>query len=278
MNQEQWPRLESWLHVFPDKLIAQSSALLLMKAWVFQKRLRLFEIPALLDSVEPLLAALPPESANTEHLYGELAALRSYQYFIAADSQQVVRLARQALEGLPEKFLYARSGAIVMQGMGHQMSGDFTRATTTVYQALQDEAFHHTASHIRLLVALCFIYWIEADLPGFHQAATQHLKLSQNVNLPESFAMAHYFLGIFHYQRNDLAAAEHILTEAVNTSPSFNSINFGFSTFALALTYQAREKPEDACEAADTIVALAMETGNTTLLGFAQAFQAELAL
>ena len=278
MNHEQWPRLESWLRLFSDRIIAQHPDLLLMRAWIFQQRLRLFDIPAVLDQVEPLLAAMPHESAATKHLYGEFAVLRSYQYFNAADGHQVIALAQHALECLPEEYLYARSGAVMLLGAGYQMAGDFTTATTVVYQTLQDDAFHHTASHTRLLAALCFIYWFEADLTGFHQAATQHLKLSQDLKLPESLAIARYFLGIFYYQRNDLAAAEQILTEAVNTSSSFNSINFGFSTFALALTYQAREQPEDACEAVDKIVAFAMEAGSTTLLGFAQAFQAELAL
>ncbi|MCP4376012.1 MAG: hypothetical protein GY794_07545, partial [bacterium] len=278
MNQEQWPRLESWLRLFSDKVIARHPELLLIKAWVFQKRLRLFDIPTVLNQVESLLAAMPLESATPKYLYGELAVLRSYQYFNAANGHRVVTFAQQALERLPEESLYARSGTVTMLGLGYQMTGDFTSATTVVYQTLQDDAFHHTASHTRLLVALCFIYWIEADLTGFHQAATQHLKLSKDFKLPESRAIARYFLGIYHYQRNDLAAAEHILYEAVNSSSSFNSINFGFSTFALALTYQAKEQPEDACEAVDKIMAFAMEAGNTTLLSFARAFQAELAL
>lgn len=172
MSQEQWPRLESWLSLFSARIIAKHPDLLLLRAWIFQKRLRLFDIPAVLDQRESLLAAMPPESAAPKYLYGELAVLRSYQYFNAADGHQVVTFAQQALECLPEEYFYARSGAVAMLGVGYQMTGDFTTATTVVYQTLQEEAFHHTASHARLLVALCFIYWIEADLTGFHQAAT----------------------------------------------------------------------------------------------------------
>ena len=278
MNQEQWPRLESWLHLFPDRIIDRNPDLLILKAWVLQNRLRLFDIPAVLDQVEPLLATMPPGSAAAKRLHGEFTVLRGYQYFNAADGHRVVTLAQQALESLPEECLCARGVAVMLLGGGYQMAGDVNTAKRVVYQAVQDDAFHKNSYHTRLLAVLCFIHWLEADLPGLRQTATQYVELSRELTLPESLAMARYFLGIFHYQRNELAAAEKFLTEVVNRSSSFNSLNFGFSAFTLALTYQALDKSEDACEAADTIVAFAMETGNSALLDVAQAFQAELDL
>lgn len=161
---------------------------------------------------------MPPESAAVERLHGELAVLRSYQSFNAADGHGVVTLAQHALERLPEESLYASGGAVTMLGVGYQMTGEFTTAQRVVYQTVQDEAFQNTSSHARLLSALCFLHWFEADLTGFRQVATQYLRLSQDLKLPESLAIARYFLGIFHYQRNDLAAAEKFLIEAVNTS------------------------------------------------------------
>ena len=117
-------------------------------------------------------------------------------------------------------------------------------------------------------------YVVAAIQTLFPTIGHQTLALLNAAELPPGTILAHTLL-------NELArlrSRSSMLTEAVNTSSAFNSINFGFSTFALALTYQAREQPEDAWEAADKIVALAIEMGNSMMLGFAQAFQAELDL
>jgi ATP/maltotriose-dependent transcriptional regulator MalT len=102
MNHEQWPRLEFWLRVFPGHIIDHDPELLLLKAWVFQNRLRLFEIPAVLDQVKALLVTMPPESAATKCLHGELAVLRSYQYYTTAYGDRVVALAGAAAETVDE--------------------------------------------------------------------------------------------------------------------------------------------------------------------------------
>ncbi len=278
MNREQWARLGAWLRFFPDRIVGQYPDLLLLKAWIFQNRLRPFDIPAILEQTEALLKTMPPEAPAVKRLRGEIMVLRSYQCYNAADGQRVLSLAQDALEHLPGECFSARSLAVLLLGAGHQMTGDFTSAQAVLYQALQDDAFQNNSSHTRLLAGLCWIHWLEADLTGMQQIAKQKLTLSQTLKLPESLGIAHYFLGISHYQRNELATAEHILTEAVKSSSPFKNLNLGFSTFALALTYQAEEQAENARNAADKIVSLAIEAGNTTMLKFAQAFQAELDL
>jgi LuxR family maltose regulon positive regulatory protein len=57
-----------------------------------------------------------------------------------------------------------------------------------------------------------------------------------------------------------------------------NSHNFAFSSFAMALIYQALDRPDQAREMVESVVNYAFEMQNISLLQTAQAFQAELAI
>ncbi|MCP4454715.1 MAG: tetratricopeptide repeat protein, partial [Planctomycetes bacterium] len=117
-----------------------------------------------------------------------------------------------------------------------------------------------------------------ADLNGVIQIAREVLNLGQEFTLSESLVHGHYFLGISHYERNELATAQNHLVAVAEAPYVVNAHNFAFSAFALALTYQARGRPDDARRTVKSVVSHALETHNTSLLHVAQAFQAELAL
>jgi LuxR family maltose regulon positive regulatory protein len=75
-----------------------------------------------------------------------------------------------------------------------------------------------------------------------------------------------------------LAAAERNLAAAVNDVKIGNVFNYAHSAFALALTYQAQNRPSEARETAELVVKYSLDTNNVPLLQMAHAFQAELAL
>ena len=127
-------------------------------------------------------------------------------------------------------------------------------------------------------MTFCFLDSIAADLYGAMQSAEQVLKLGQELNLAESIAHGYYFLGHCHYERNELATAEKCLLPVVKGAYIANLHNFTFSSFALALTYQAQGQPAEAREVVETVVGRAIEMGDVSLLQTAQAFQAELAI
>jgi LuxR family maltose regulon positive regulatory protein len=72
--------------------------------------------------------------------------------------------------------------------------------------------------------------------------------------------------------------SEECLLPVVKGAYIANLHNFAFSSFALALTYQAQGRTAEAREVIETVVDRAIEMGDVSLLQTAEAFQAELAI
>jgi LuxR family maltose regulon positive regulatory protein len=94
----------------------------------------------------------------------------------------------------------------------------------------------------------------------------------------ETSTWAHYYLGLVHYQRNELAEAERQLIPIV-LQPSQSHVQCFLSSAAvLALTYQAQSQPDKAREIVEAMASFALQIRDTIALLTAKAFQAELAL
>jgi len=128
-------------------------------------------------------------------------------------------------------------------------------------------------------MSACFIHWLAADLSGLAQAATQVLDGNDGAGLQmETSTWAHYYLGLVHYQHNDLVEAKRQLTPLV-LQPSQSHVQCFLSSAAmLALTYLAEGQPNQAREIAEAMVSFALQIRDTIALLTAKAFQAELAL
>jgi len=262
----------------------------MVESWTLWNQMRLTEMGDVLDRVEPLLAAMPPESTTAKELQGELDALRSVQYFLGAPcdgpralayAQQAPRAlayAQQAIQRIPRQRHSQRGFAIIMLAMSYQMAGDLESAYSVVFDAMSEKEAHRTTFHTRLLIALGFIYWVEADLIRLQQTADQQLKLSQELDLSESIDIARYYLGISHYCHNELTSAERKLAAVVKDINIGNTFNFAQSAFTLALTYQAQGRTSEALDLTELVVSHSLDTNNAPLLQMAYAFQAELAL
>jgi ATP/maltotriose-dependent transcriptional regulator MalT len=94
----------------------------------------------------------------------------------------------------------------------------------------------------------------------------------------ETTTWAQYYLGLVHYQRNELVEAQRQLTPLV-LQPSKSHVQCFLSSAAvLALSYQAQGQLDKAREIAETMVPFALQIRDTSALRAAKAFQAELAL
>jgi LuxR family maltose regulon positive regulatory protein len=275
MNQEQWHRLRRWLGLLPREVVDNDPELLIIEAWLL---IGWEEMAHVAERVGALLANLPPESADIGNLQAEFDTLQSLISYHITDGQQSLALAQRALENLPREFASERGLAVMLESMAYQMLGDLESAHSVIWEALTERATHHHTYHTRVLMTFCFIDSIAADLNGTMQSAEQVLKLGQELNLAESIAHGYYFLGHCHYERNELATAEKCLLPVVKGAYIANLHNFAFSSFALALTYQAQDRPAEAREVVETVVDRAIEMGDVSLLQTAQAFQAELAI
>jgi ATP/maltotriose-dependent transcriptional regulator MalT len=250
----------------------------MLKSWLLYHRIRMADMASMLDQLRPFLNAMPADSADTQRLHGEYAVLRSYQYFVATDVSHMQAQAWQALDLLPREALYARSMAIMLLSTTFQMHGEFTKATEIAYQTLRDETVQHTTHHTRLLTILGVLHWLEADLPEVRQIMTEHLNLSHKLHLPESLTYARYWLGVYHYERQELAQAEQFLTAVVNPAYPLIDRNSAAASFLLALTYLGLGKADEAEQVTDRLLGALLKQGNLLPLGFARALKAELTL
>jgi LuxR family maltose regulon positive regulatory protein len=275
MNREEWHRLRRWLRELPRDIIEKDPELLMVEAWLLIGWAEMAEVK---DRIEALLTAVPPDSALRKNLEGEWDTLCSLLHYHVADCRNALAFAQQAMEKLPREHKSIRGLALMLLGMSYQMAGDLGKAHSVVLEALKEKDSHHSTYQGRVMLTFCFIDYMEADLNRVLQVAEQVARLGQEAGLAELIAHGYYFLGISHYDRNDLAAAVNNLLSVAKGSYVVNSHNFAFSAFALALTYQALGRPDQAREMAESVVNHALEIHNISLLQTAEAFQAELAI
>jgi LuxR family maltose regulon positive regulatory protein len=277
MNQDDWHRLEALLRVLPPAVSTAPPELLLAQAWSAHNRYNLLQVSTLTDQAESLIAQLALEPAVTRVLRGEVAALRSYQSFWANDMPGVVSQAQQALADLPLAWWHARLVARLFLTCAYHMQDDPVSAAAALSVGLA-EAQTNGPYLMRSLIITCFVYWLAGDLQGVADAADQMLVLSEQQHYPQTAHWAYYFRGIVHYHRNNLAEAEQDLSTIVLDRYRTHLQCLLHSAIALALTYQAQQRPAQAHTVAEMLPAFLHQTGNTSLLPVIHAFQADLAL
>jgi LuxR family maltose regulon positive regulatory protein len=278
MNQAQWQHLEQRFHNFSPDIIDQYPDLLMLKAWLLYHQGQWAALPAAVTRIEAALAQTSLAPETVDHLQGEISALRSLLYYHAVDPKSTLDHAQQALEKTPRELWIVRILARMYLAGALQMMGDLNGAYAAIYDGFEEEEAQSNQFKATLLNTVCNIHWIAADLGGMAQAAGQCIALSQNPFWPEFVGWGHYHLGRARYHQNDLAGAEGHFA-AVVEQPYLNyGVCYVYSACGLALIYQVQGRPDQARAVAESAVALMLETGNTTLLPVAQAFQAEIAL
>ena len=280
MNKEQWNRLGRLMDKLPRTIIENNPELLIQDAWVLWNRMQIQEMVKVLNQVESLLAATPEDSLPTGEIRGEIDAMRSIQYYLVppCDGARALAHARQAMQNNPPHQSSTRGMAVIMLALSYQLTGNLTDAFATIFEELKEKEAHQNTYHTRLLITLCFLYWMEGDLGNMKQTGQELLKLGKRLRLAESSHLGQYFSGLSHYCRNELGEAERSLTDAVRTRDKINIFNYAHSSFVLALVKQEQGEPDKACEIAESVVHYGLDTSNAPLLQLAHALQAELAL
>ena len=280
---EQWYHLDHWLKKFPTEVIHSNSDLMLSQAWVYQRQARYSKLFELLSSHEQTAPCPDLRNSADAAIRGEVATLQSFHYYSTGQPLRAEQAARLALELLPASHQSIKGFAQLVLVVTLQMLGAREKSTQLVFDLLKEEHNSSPVNKTMLLASLCFSSWVEADLHSLKPAAEQLLKHGTAHSLPESMAISSYFLGIQHYQRNELDQAERLLRQVTESEiagqlvvPSI--ITYCQSMFALALTCQAKDRSLEATQIVDTLVGYMLETDNFDLLSLCQTFQAELQL
>ncbi len=278
LNLEQWYRLSRWLKQLPVKAVEDEPDMLMLKAWLLNNHGRFKEAVMVLDRLEALLDNRPPNPGLIERLRGGVNALRSHQMYVKGQGDLAIKCAERGLKLLPPECLSERSYALVILGRALQMCGDLEGARSCIYAELTEDSMLTDPFRARLLLVLCVIDWIAADLPSLHLAANELVKLDMESGLKEGGSFGHMFVGVAHYQQNELSKAEASLLSVAAQSEVSNFQFFIENTFALASVYQATGQADKARETVKVICGNLIRAGNAAMLQRAKAYLADLAL
>jgi LuxR family maltose regulon positive regulatory protein len=281
MNHEWWHQLGVWLRLLPPGLVASRPELQLLKGRIFRTTGQNAELVQTLDDAESLLDAAMIDDGTKSELYGSLASLRCYQFYAQSDGEAAVRAARQALELLPPGDLAERGFAMLILGAAMQMVGAVKDAKDTVYSAMAEEsacADGGSTYMARLLVTLCFVDWMDADLKELDLVANETASYCRPADLWEILSCALHFKAAVHYHQNKLSAIDNDLRDLLRKKAIANLELYAHSLVIQGVAQEALGNSEDALKASESLRELAFRTHNPFLIGLSEALAAELAI
>jgi len=281
MNHEWWHQLSIWLRLLPTEIVASRPELQLLKARLLRTSGEHAELVQALDAAEILLGELEIEETVKSELYGSLASMRCYQFYAQFDGEAAARAARQAIALLPRDDLAERGYAMIILSVALQMTGDLKGARDTVYSEMAGELARGDggATYMtRLLVALCFVHWMDANLKELDLVARNAEELCRGAELWEALSVALHFKAAIHYHQNRLSVIDDdiggLLRKKVIPNPEFYAQNLAI----LAVTQEALGDSGDALETSDSLRDFALKAQSPYLLELSAALGAELAM
>ncbi len=281
-KQEQWVQLERWLRPLPEEQIQGSPGLLVARAWILQAHGQLIDLPLLLTTAEQLLCAdgsnaSDPDDRQSRILHAMIANTWSYIHYFTGKVQESLESARSVLEWIPPGEEYLASFAQQYLAWSNQASGQEHVAIVELQKALNEQSAHPN-SVARLLLAQALIYLAAGKLSQLEQTARHLLQIAQEADLATSQYWAHWYLGVVHYERNNLDAAVYHFSVVIANQHQAHFWAMQDAMRGLALAYQAQGSGIKAQETAHALLELVQEDHNMRHLMTAYAFCGRLAL
>jgi LuxR family maltose regulon positive regulatory protein len=279
MNWDQWHRLERWLKLFSHDTVQQHPHLILLRCWLdLCHWYRLDSLVSDLGRADAMLENSSLDAGEASQLKAEVAAMQSNLAYWMLQPRHGVALAEQVLRDSPDGHECVRSTALLGWGTLCQMLGEVNQGERFLWGHMEDGRFNSPSSRARLLEALCLSYWPEVDTQKLLQAATRLLEIGLEYELSLSHSFARYFLGLRHYERNELNEAVAQFEVIVADPYRFPIQNVTHCSFLMSLCYQALGLPDQARKVATSIARLAFDRGNELFIDLGAAFQADLDL
>jgi LuxR family maltose regulon positive regulatory protein len=279
-NNEQWHRLDGWLRQIPPQTIESRPELLLLKARWLRTAGSREESQDILAKAEKLLETVKVNQELADELHGTLASTKSFHFYAMSDGPGAIAMAQKALKLLPSESSAERGFAVIILTAAMQMTGNVDAARKLLYTTLSEASSESDTRHsrvTRILAALCFVQWMDADLNGLIRSAQECAAVSASARLAEALTVARSFEAAVHYHRNELDRVDECLA-GVLASRAIVTAEFHVQCLVVAsLAHQVRGDSVTAAQLASELHQIALKTQNTFLLGLAEAFFAELA-
>jgi LuxR family maltose regulon positive regulatory protein len=280
LNREDWPTLERCLNQLPEAVVRERPALLLARAWVLDLHYQISGIPRLLQEAEACLSTDSGAWSESEmrSVRGEIDALWSLVLYLGDEGQRALESAQRALERIPVAYAFARSFAVLILALAHQMTGRARTAVGTLSEFLAEAGTQPDTIVARVLIGQIYVHMLEGNCHQAAQALDQLQLVTSKARLTVSMVVAHWLLGRISYEWNNLEAASQHFSSVFELRYGAQYIMVHDSMIALALTHQTQGMPE---KSEDTLAALrrfALDIGITQRLHEIDSFEASLAV
>jgi LuxR family maltose regulon positive regulatory protein len=278
MNEERWLLLESLLNKFPASAVQEEAGLLVLLAWLNLAQWRLDRVELIRLRLAEHLETASLTSEEFRFLKSSFHIFTSIRHNWAADFGQTIDHARAALALAPLEWGLLRGYAWLHLGTAVQCLNSSQEALAALTEAEADNWQNLIHADVRKQIAICFVYWLSADLAELLQRVHYGLKLAEGHHLSMSSNYLHLFAGSICYQQNELNAAAQHFQAVLEQRYAVHPQAYVFSALGLALVYQAQKQADEAGQMVETAVQYCLEMEFPSLLFIARAFEAELAL
>jgi LuxR family maltose regulon positive regulatory protein len=279
MNTDQWHRLARWFKLFSPESVKRYPHLVLLRCWL--DLYHWYRLDYLVNDLAQADLQLEASELNPREkgaMQAEVAAIRSNLAYWFLTPSKGIELVEQAIRDSPDRHECTQTTAIFGWGPLHQMLGEAKKGERILRDHVEDGRYSNPSSQTRVMLSLCIVYWPERETRKLKQAASRLLEISLEHELLWNHSFARYFLGLAHYERNELNEAVAQLKIIVGKPYRFPIQNVVHCSFLLSLSYQALGLSDQALEVAQSIAKLTFERGNQMFIDLSEAFQAELDL
>jgi LuxR family maltose regulon positive regulatory protein len=278
MATEKWHQLDRLLSVLPAEIVRSEPELLVQHALNAENRFRYREMFQFIQEIERLVAEQETTSRLDPALASEVDVLRAIRMYVVGDGKAALSAGQRALDSLPRRFASQRGMAAGISIMASQMVGEAPEALRWGFDILAGEGRPAGTFASRVLISLCHLHWMEADLSRLRRTAEQLLAMAQRASLDEARDFAEYFLGIARYELDELQPAKAHLSRIAAQRYSSNIQNQAHCVIPLALICQEEGEIERARQLVHSAATQALASHNEDQMRLAEAGEAELAL
>jgi LuxR family maltose regulon positive regulatory protein len=275
---QNWPSVEALLQKIPREAIDADPALLVLEGWMLGNGYyRLRQMVDVLQRAAALIDRTPLSAELKNWVLGSIEALEgAFVDWMGGDRDRGVQRLGRACELLADEPDRSRTFAMMTRVAALQSTGDYAGAVALADSTIEDERFRGFPSVT--FWSLSWAGWLQLDLETSSQHAAALLLDGERLHNADSITFGHYFLGTVAYARNQLSDAERRLGATADMRYRARPIVHAQSSFALALTHLAQQRPEQADSVADEAIAFALHAASEQLLLAAEALRAEVDL
>ncbi len=243
INREDWPTLERWLRLLPEEMIQRDPWLLMIRVWLLELTWRLEQQAQVIQLVEELVnsdmgASMPVDDLKI--LRGQILMIRSQQMYFYNQTTRAIDMSREALALLPPTWTFVRGAAMLYLGLAMQANGQVLEAERLLLDEYESSSDKTEIYPLIVLQSLGYIYLWTGQLEKAIKIGQVLIQGATRSSITIMKNWGDYYLGVAHYQRNELEIAEQYFTQIIKNHYIAHGSAYRDGVAGLALIHQIK--------------------------------------